>query len=66
VLTAIDLDNERVVGANEIHDKVTQRDLAAEFQSEQAAVAQARPLPLLDLGLVCARAPRLGSSHAPS
>jgi hypothetical protein len=43
VLTAIDLDNKRVVGANEIHDKITQRDLAAEFQSEQAAIAQARP-----------------------
>jgi hypothetical protein len=42
-LAAIDLDNKRVVGANEIHNKGTQRGLAAEFQSEQAAVAQARP-----------------------
>jgi hypothetical protein len=66
VLAAIELDSERVIGTNEIRNEVTKRDLAAEFQSEQAAIAQSRPQALFDVGLVCAQAARRGNGHAPA
>jgi hypothetical protein len=47
-----------------VRHEVTKRNLAAEFQPQQAAIAQPRPESLLDLGLVSTKAPRSLTGHA--
>jgi hypothetical protein len=66
VLTAVELDNESMIGANEIRDEIAEWYLAAEFQSQQAAIAQPRPQALFDIGLVCTQTARGCSGHVPA
>jgi len=43
MLTAVEFDNEGLLGANEIGHERPERNLSAEFQAKEAAVAQPRP-----------------------
>src|SRR6185437_6450552 len=66
VLTAVELDNEGVVGANEVSNEIAEGHLTAEFQPQQAAIAQPRPEALFDISLVCAQTTRRCGGHAPA
>jgi hypothetical protein len=43
MLSTIELDNEAVIGADEIGNEWTERYLATEFNAAEPAIAQARP-----------------------
>ncbi len=66
MLTAIELDDNAMIGTDEIGNEGTEWNLAAKFQTQQPAVAQPKPEPFFDLSRVCAQAARCRCSHAPS
>jgi hypothetical protein len=43
MLSAIELDDQPVIGTDEIRDEGSERNLAVEFESAQSAITQPRP-----------------------
>ena len=50
MLSAVDLDDEAMIGCEEIHDIIPERNLSPEFHAVDLAVAQPVPEPAFGIG----------------
>lgn len=64
VLAAVGFNHQLALGAGEVRDEWTDRFLPPEFEAAELPVAKARPQPLLRVGRVAPKPPRMGIDPA--